>query len=105
MAQTNDVQREIDSLKADLKSLRDDISELSKTSGKVAGDSVQAARDALREEADKLIDRMKQTASSAREEGEQVAGQIRDEVAEKPLPSLLTAFGVGTLVGWLVARK
>lgn len=105
MAQTTDVQREIDSLKADLKTLRNDLSELSKTGGKVAGDSVQAARDALRDEADKLIDRLKQTASAAQEEGQQVAGQIRDEVAEKPLPSLLTAFGVGTLVGWLISRK
>jgi ElaB/YqjD/DUF883 family membrane-anchored ribosome-binding protein len=105
MAQTTDVQREIDSLKADLKTLRNDLSELSKTSGKMAGDSVQAARDALRDEADKLIDRLKKTASAAQEEGEQVAGQIRDEVAEKPLPSLLTAFGVGTLVGWLISRK
>jgi len=105
MAQTTDVQREIDSLKADLKSLRDDLSELSKTGGKIAGDSVQAARDALREESEKLLERWKKTASTAQAEGEHVAGQVRDEVAEKPLPSLLTAFGVGALVGWLVSRR
>ncbi len=105
MAQTSDVQHEIDSLKADLKSLRDDLSELSKAGGKAAGDSVQAARESLREEADKLIERLKKTASTVQEEGEHVAGQVRDEVTEKPLPSLLTAFGVGALLGWLVSRK
>lgn len=105
MAQTTDVQREIESLKADLKSLRSDLSDLSKAGGRVAGESVQAARETLREEADQLLDRLRQTASAVQDEGKQVAGKVRDEVAERPGTSLLTAFGVGALLGWLLGRK
>lgn len=105
MAQTTDVQREIESLKEDLKSLRSDLSDLSKAGGRVAGGSMQAARDSLRKEADQLVERLRQTASTVQEEGKQVAGRVREEVAERPGTSLLTAFGVGALVGWLFGRK
>jgi len=68
MAQTTDVQRQIDSPKAVLKTLRSDLSGLSKKGGKMVGGGAQVARDALREEVDKRIDRLKKAASAAREE-------------------------------------
>jgi ElaB/YqjD/DUF883 family membrane-anchored ribosome-binding protein len=104
MAQ-NELQDELAQLRKDLDGVRGDLAKLAKTSGSAAESGVQAARERLEAETEELLERLRGAASSAGEKGRSVMEGVEREVGEKPITSLLTAFGVGAVVGWIASRK
>ena len=114
----------------DIESLKKDIEQLKADLKAAAGDSsdvVQSAREQLEAEAARLIKKlqgqagkaagnvsdaaqavasnMRHAADSALEQGGEFVQSVEGKVADKPLQSLLMAFGVGLLAGWLIRRK
>lgn len=83
-----------ENVKEDVDALRADVEKLAQTIGKVAGDRADAAKNAGRRKLD-----------DARRVGEDVSERALEQVRAQPLGSLLTAFVVGLLLGFLFDRR
>ncbi len=100
-----DVAKELDELKKALKDLQKDVQDVAKSGGRLAGDEVDALRSNLEKEAERLISKLQGVASGAVESGEKVLHGVESKIEERPVASVLTVFGVGLAVGWLLGRK
>jgi len=93
----SDVKSDVEALRSDFKQVKEDLLNLTRTfsqfTARQAGDGVADLRQA-RERAEAHL--------------RQVAGEARDsleqQVKEKPLGTLLIAFGVGLLIGKTMSR-
>jgi ElaB/YqjD/DUF883 family membrane-anchored ribosome-binding protein len=97
-ADTGRLEADIEQLKADLKRLNDTLMGI----GRDGLDAVQtegAVRlEALRKEADHIAKRLKSTGQSQYE-------TLEAQVQEKPLITLLAAFGLGLIISRLIDRR
>jgi len=100
-----DIAKELDELKKALKDLQKDMQDVAKSGGRLAGDEVDAFRSKLEKEAERLISKLQAAASGAAESGERVLHSVESKIEERPVASVLTVFGVGFAVGWLLGRK
>jgi ElaB/YqjD/DUF883 family membrane-anchored ribosome-binding protein len=100
-----DLQKEFDGLKGELSKLQEDLARVAEQGGTVAKDAASVARDRLEEETQRLIERIQDAAEAAASRGKDVVADVERRVEEKPVPSALTALGVGLVVGILLARK
>lgn len=92
MATTNDnVNKELEALRKDLASLRDDIGSLSKAVKAAGEEKGEAAYRRVREKGEEL-----------RQQGESAVEKVGHKIDEKPVTSVLTAFGTGVLVGLML---
>jgi ElaB/YqjD/DUF883 family membrane-anchored ribosome-binding protein len=105
MATRNDPAADVEALKADLARLRDDLSALRKDLTGAASERFGEAReagkaklDAMRTELDRLTAELKGQGVATLDEAERL---IRD----RPMTSLLAAFGIGLLLGHLFDRR
>lgn len=96
-----DLQKEFDALKKDLTALRGDLAALVDQGGDVAG----AAKRKLEEEVRDLKARLGESAAAVKEKGSEVVGAVEERISDKPLTSVLTAAGVGFVIGWLLGKK
>ncbi len=96
-----DLQKEFDALKKDLGALRGDLASLVDQGGDVAAE----ARRKLEEEVRDLKSRIGEGAAAVKEKGVEMVGAVEDSISDRPLTSVLTAAGVGFLVGWLLGKK
>jgi len=94
---SSNVESEFATLKDDLAKLRADVAALSAAVRDTASDTVQEQIDAIR-------DRISHLASDAREESQQRLDDLAGQIEERPLTSVLLAFGVGLLIGKLFDR-
>lgn len=86
--------KETDALRADLETLRDDVSHLTETLKHMASARGNEAYERLRQTADQTRTRVRETASAA-----------AHQVEERPLTSVLIAFGIGLLLGIVFDRR
>ncbi|KPJ95903.1 MAG: hypothetical protein AMJ55_02890 [Gammaproteobacteria bacterium SG8_15] len=93
-----DISNELKKLKADIADLRSDVASLVKTL-KDAG--VEQGQEAY----DRAYERARQTGEAVRARAEDVYETFGKEVEERPLTSVLTAFGVGFVVGMLLDHR
>lgn len=100
-----DLQKEFDQLKKDLGKLQGDLKDLTEAGSAVAGETVTQARERLEAETQRLIARLQESAGELKGRGQKVIEEVEHQVEEKPMPTLLTTFGVGFLLGWLLSRK
>ena len=94
---SHNVESEFDTLKDDLAKLRADVASLSATLRDVTSDTVHEQVDAIRGRINSLTD-------SAKVEGQQRLDELTERIEERPLTSVLIAFGVGILLGRLFDR-
>lgn len=94
MATNDDITKELDALKKDLASLRGDISGLSQAVKSAGEQKGEAAYRRVREKGDEL-----------RKQGEDAVEKVGHKIDEKPMTSVLTAFGTGLLVGMLLNQR
>jgi ElaB/YqjD/DUF883 family membrane-anchored ribosome-binding protein len=94
---SSNVESEYATLKEDLAKLRADVAALSAAVRTTASDTVQ-------EQVDVIRDRINHLARDAREEGQQRLDDLAGQIEERPLTSVLLAFGVGLLIGKLFDR-
>jgi ElaB/YqjD/DUF883 family membrane-anchored ribosome-binding protein len=94
---TRNLEAEFDTLKDDLVKLRDDIANLS-------GSLKDATSDTLRERVGAIRGRIDEITSDARAQSRRAVDELADQIEERPLSSVLIAFGVGVLLGRLFDR-
>jgi ElaB/YqjD/DUF883 family membrane-anchored ribosome-binding protein len=100
-----DLNKELDGLKKDFSELRSDLRKLAETGGAVTGDAVSAARVKLEQETEKLMGRLQDAASGVKDQSGRMLHGMEDRIEDRPLASVLTTFGVGFAIGWLLGRR
>jgi ElaB/YqjD/DUF883 family membrane-anchored ribosome-binding protein len=100
-----DLQKEFDGLKLELTKLQEDLGRVAEQSSTVAKDAASVARDRLEEEAQRLIERIQEAAEAAGARGKDVVADVERRVEEKPVPSALTALGIGLVIGIILSRR
>lgn len=101
----SNVKQEIDTLKSDVAKLRDDIGELVSALVDLVGDKAAATRTRVESEAKERLDELRAALERARERGGRAVGQMEHQIEERPLLSVLAAFGIGLILGKLLDRK
>jgi len=94
---TRNLEGEFDVFKDDLNKLRNDLAHLSAALRDTTSETVREQVDAIRTHVDKLT-------REAREQGRETLDDLADRIEERPLTSVLIAFGVGVLLGRLLDR-
>ena len=100
-----DLQKDLDAVKEDLAKLRSDIAELTQNLIDTGKDEVSSARSRVRAEARNLRRELRQTFNDTGEQGLKTIESVEQLLTDKPLVSLLAAFGLGLLVGTLLQRR
>jgi ElaB/YqjD/DUF883 family membrane-anchored ribosome-binding protein len=94
---TRNLESEFDTVKDDLSKLRSDISHLSAALKDTTSAGVREQIETIRSRIDRITD-------EARDHGRQTLDELTDHIEERPLASMLIAFGVGVLLGRLLDR-
>lgn len=94
---TRNIEAEFDVVKEDLAKLRNDILTLSNALKDVTSETVHDQIGQIRSRIDSLT-------GEAQQHGRQTLDDLTDRIEEKPLTSVLIAFGVGLLFGRLLDR-
>ena len=94
---SHDVEGEFGAVKDDLAKLRADIANLSAALKDLTSETVH-------EQLDSLKGRIDRATHDARDQGRQALDNLADHIEERPVSSVLIAFGVGILLGRLFDR-
>jgi ElaB/YqjD/DUF883 family membrane-anchored ribosome-binding protein len=94
---SHDVESEFGTVKDDLVKLRADIANLSAALKELTSETVH-------EQVDSLKGRIDHLTSDAKLRGRQTLDDLADQIEERPVSSVLIAFGVGILIGRLLDR-
>lgn len=92
------LEADLEQLKADLKRLNETLVGLGRDSLDVVQSEGAARLEALRREADEI-------ARSLRQRGQSQYAALEQQVQEKPLVTLLAAFGLGLIISRLIDRR
>ncbi len=88
------LEKELDTLRADLGAIKDDIANISRAVSRRAGKAAANGR----AQAEDLV-------ADLTAKGEESLEVARGQIAERPLTSLLVAFGVGMVLSKLLDRR
>lgn len=91
-------------LKVDMNKLRSDLAEVAQALMESGRAEAGEARTRLQEMAQQRLENVRQALDSARERGRDATDMLKQQVEEKPLMSLLVAFGAGMLLGAILKR-
>ena len=94
---SHDVEGEFSAVKDDLTKLRADIANLSAALRELSSDTVHEQIDSLKGRIDRLT-------HDAKDQGRQALDDLADHIEQRPVSSVLIAFGVGILLGRLFDR-
>ena len=97
-AETGRLEADIEQLKADLKRLNDTLMGIGRDGLEAVQTEGAVRLEALRKEADHIAKRLKSTGQSQYE-------TLEAQVQEKPLITLLAAFGLGLIISRLIDRR
>jgi len=100
---------ELDTLKAGLDTLRKDISSLVGSFGSAATDEVETRGRRARAAVGRVTDRAGEVWHDAPHEasrrGREGVAAVEQQIEERPLISVLVAFGIGLVIGKLIDRQ
>lgn len=85
--------KDIEELKAQVEALRADLAGISDALKNLGGDAASEGRE-----------RIRRAAEQARGKARDTIGALENEIEDRPLTSLLTAFGIGFVLGKLLDR-
>jgi ElaB/YqjD/DUF883 family membrane-anchored ribosome-binding protein len=100
-----DLQKDLDGVKDDLARLRSDIADLTQKLLDIGKSEAGSARNRIESEARNLVRELRQTLNETGEHGRKTVESVEQLVTERPLVSLLAAFGLGLLFGKLLERR
>lgn len=92
-------------LKDDLARLRSDLADVARTMMDAGKETSAEAKAKLEAKAREQIDQLARAMSTTRERGRLAAGKLCDQIEERPMASVLTALGVGFLVGLIINNR
>jgi ElaB/YqjD/DUF883 family membrane-anchored ribosome-binding protein len=100
-----DLQKDLDTVKEDLAKLRSDIAELTQSLVDSGKDEISTARNRVRAGARSLGRELRETFNDTGERGLKTVESVEQLLTDRPLVSILAAFGLGLLVGTLLQRR
>jgi ElaB/YqjD/DUF883 family membrane-anchored ribosome-binding protein len=100
-----DLQKDLDTVKEDLAKLRSDIAEVTQKLLDMGKSEVGSARNRIETEARNLVQELRHTLNETGDRGRKTVQSVEQLVTEKPVLSLLAAFGLGLLFGKLLERR
>jgi ElaB/YqjD/DUF883 family membrane-anchored ribosome-binding protein len=103
MAERN-LEKEFDTLRADIGKLREDLASLTKHMRATAEDRLHAAEQTAREYAHEAGERVGEAAARGRARAREGANAVENQIEEHPFTSVTMAFGIGLLIGRLMSR-
>ena len=95
---------DLDKLKDDITALRADLSSLTKSMKAMSNSAVEDVQALGAEKLDELRAEIERASGEVRKKGEASVAEIERAVQERPLMSLLAAFGAGMLITRLMDR-
>ena len=101
----DDIQKELHDLKSDVSRLASDVAGFGGAVKDSAAESMHRAARRIRDDVDNAQDVLKERVDLVREKGRQVLSDLEGQIAEHPLASVLTAFGVGFILAKLMGRR
>lgn len=96
---------DMSALKQDIEQLRSDLASLTKHIKGLGQNAVAQARSAGADRVDELRGELERTVDQLRQQGEASVAKVESVIQERPLLSLLAAFGVGMLMTRLLERR
>lgn len=97
----SDIRTDLDRLKTELGKLRQDFGGLAEAALDLGKDSAGSAKEKL----EAGVAELKKAAAAAKAKGGEAVEVAQDYVKERPLTSVLVAFGAGLLIAKLLDRK
>jgi ElaB/YqjD/DUF883 family membrane-anchored ribosome-binding protein len=94
---TAKIDGDLDTVREDLAKLREDVANLATSLKGATSEALHEQIDAVRERIDRL-------SGEARQQSRRTLDDLTDKIEERPLASILVAFGVGILIGRLLDR-
>jgi ElaB/YqjD/DUF883 family membrane-anchored ribosome-binding protein len=96
------LQQELDMLKEDVAKLRTDVQDLTNALKELGVERVDTLRSTLAEEIRGARGELQRRAGQARDYGRRAVDSLEEEIGEHPLPSILSAFGIGFVLARLL---
>jgi ElaB/YqjD/DUF883 family membrane-anchored ribosome-binding protein len=100
-----DLQKDLEAIKEDMAQLRSDLGELTQRLVDMGKDEISTARNRVRTRARSLGRELRETLNDTGERGLKTVESVEQLIAERPVVSLLAAFGLGLFVGKLLDRR
>lgn len=97
--------QELDSIKEHVEALRTELALLTKHVKGLSGAALQRAQSAGALKIEELGADLERAADALRQQGRASIAQVEDTVRERPVLSLLAAFGAGMLIARLLERR
>ena len=104
MAET-DLNREIETLKVDLAKLRADFAGVADALKEAGHKKAEGAREGLSDLLNSLLEELRGAVGHARDTGKRSVETVGHQIEQRPLTSLLTAFGFGFVLAKLLGRR
>lgn len=97
--------QELDAVKAHIEALRAELASLTTHIRGLSSAKLEQAQSVGSLKLDELTADLQRAADTLRQRGQASVAQLEDTIREKPLISLLAAFGAGVLIARLLERK
>jgi ElaB/YqjD/DUF883 family membrane-anchored ribosome-binding protein len=100
-----DLGKEMEALKEDMAKLRGDLAGIAEALKDAGRGRVEAAKGTLAELADALREELRRGLEGAKEKSRKSVDTVEQQIEQRPLLSLLAAFGVGVFLGKFLDRS
>jgi ElaB/YqjD/DUF883 family membrane-anchored ribosome-binding protein len=101
----NDVQQEIEALRADFGQLRTDLLTLTKSIGELSKRHAEDGVESLRQTGARAAERVRAAAADATAAKDAGLAAAEQHIAEHPISSLVVAFAAGMMLGKMATRR
>jgi ElaB/YqjD/DUF883 family membrane-anchored ribosome-binding protein len=96
------LQQELNTLKEDVAKLRADVQNLTSALKDLGVEQVEGIRSTVAEEIRAARGELQRRAGQARDYGRRAVDSLEEEIGDHPLPSILSAFGIGFVLARLL---
>lgn len=95
---SNEMRQQMDSLRSDLNQLKGDMRQMLQM-------LVQTGKSEAVEMKDRVEGQVRETAYAARDQGRQMIDNLETKIEQNPMTSVMTALGIGFIIGALSGRN
>jgi ElaB/YqjD/DUF883 family membrane-anchored ribosome-binding protein len=96
---------DLETLRADLKGIREDLTHVMEGMKGTAGQKVKEVAQNLKESGEQVGMPVLDQVGRVKEKGTELAAQLEEHVRERPMTSLLVAFGAGLILSRMMERR
>jgi ElaB/YqjD/DUF883 family membrane-anchored ribosome-binding protein len=101
----HDLGKELDAVREDMAKLRSDLGSVAEALRDVTRERAEAAKSGLRDLTGNVREELRKSFDGVRDRSRKSMESMEEQIEQKPLMSLLVAFGAGMLLGKLLDRS